>query len=161
MRLLYALCAAALVTACNSPSDLDDRWARPENITFAPALQVDLTQMTRTPTGLYYQDIEVGTGATAVARTSMPFMEVGVHYNAWLPDGTLVDTSYDSENLPITVPLGAGLVIRGWDEGIAGMQVGGRRRLVIRPELAYGRSGRGPIPPLATLVFDVHLMWVK
>ena len=161
MRRLFALCAVALTAACDSPSELDDRWARPEEIAFATALEVDLTKMTRTPTGLYYQDVLVGTGATAIARPSMPFMEVGVHYNAWLPDGTLVDTSYDQENKEVTVPLGAGLVIRGWDEGIAGMQVGGRRRLVIRPELAYGRTGRGPIPPLATLVFDVHLMWVK
>jgi FKBP-type peptidyl-prolyl cis-trans isomerase FkpA len=161
MRLLSVLCAAALLTACNSPSEPDDRWARPEDIAFASVLEVDLEQMTRTATGLYYQDLVVGTGAMAIARTSMPFMEVGVHYNAWLPDGTLIDTSYDSENVPVPVPLGAGLVIRGWDEGIAGMQVGGRRRLVIRPELAYGRTGKGPVPPLATLVFEVHLMWVK
>ena len=158
MRTAFILCAAALLAACDSPAELDDRWADPATITFAPSLNVDLSQMTRTATGLYWQDIVVGTGATAVIRE--PFITVGVHYTGWLPDGTVFDTSHD-DNMPLPFLLGAGLVIRGWDEGIAGMKVGGKRRLVIPPQLAYGSRGKGPIPPLATLVFDVQLMWIK
>jgi len=122
--------------------------------TFAPALGVDLPAMTKTPSGLAYQDKTVGTGATATAGKM-----VSVHYTGWLPDGTKFDSSRD-RNEPFDFPLGAGHVIAGWDEGVAGMKVGGRRLLVIPPALGYGAGGTGPIPPNATLVFDVELLGV-
>jgi FKBP-type peptidyl-prolyl cis-trans isomerase len=120
--------------------------------TFAPSLGVNLATMTKTQSGLAYQDKVVGTGATATAGKT-----VSVQYTGWLPDGTKFDSSRD-RNEPFDFPLGAGHVIPGWDEGVAGMKVGGRRLLVIPPALGYGPSGTGPIPPNATLVFDVELL---
>jgi FKBP-type peptidyl-prolyl cis-trans isomerase len=122
--------------------------------TFAPALGVNLAVMTKTPSGLAYQDKTVGTGAAATSGHI-----VSVHYTGWLPDGTKFDSSRD-RNEPFDFPLGAGHVIAGWDEGVAGMKVGGRRLLVIPPALGYGAGGTGPIPPNATLVFDVELLGV-
>jgi FKBP-type peptidyl-prolyl cis-trans isomerase FkpA len=154
MRKTLILTAATLVGGCSSPTEPDTRWATPETIAYAESLAIDLSVMNRTASGLYWQDLEVGTGATAVAGNT-----VRVHYTGWLPDGTMFDSSR-TENKPLEFLLGVGLVIRGWDEGIMGMQVGGSRKLVIRPELAYGRTGRGPIPPLATLIFEVELIHV-
>jgi peptidylprolyl isomerase len=109
-----------------------------------------------TATGLRYSDLVVGTGAEAVAGKS-----VSVHYTGTLEDGTKFDSSLDSGK-PFEFPLGAGRVIKGWDEGVAGMRVGGKRRLVIPPELGYGPGGFPPtIPPNATLVFEVELLEVK
>ncbi len=129
--------------------------AAPAAITFVPSLGVDLMAMTKTPSGLLYRDIRVGTGATATAGHS-----VSVQYTGWLPDGTKFDSSRD-RNEPFDFSLGAGQVIHGWDEGVAGMRIGGRRQLVIPPDLAYGSAGTGPIPPNATLVFDVELLRVQ
>jgi FKBP-type peptidyl-prolyl cis-trans isomerase len=114
-----------------------------------------MAAMTKTPSGLAYRDLKVGTGATATAGKT-----VSVHYTGWLPNGTKFDSSRD-RNQPFEFALGAGQVIRGWDEGVAGMKVGGRRQLVIPPDLAYGPQGSDPIPPNATLVFDVELLGVK
>jgi peptidylprolyl isomerase len=124
-------------------------------ITFAPSLGVDMAAMTKTPSGLAYRDVKAGSGATAAAGK-----KVSVHYTGWLPDGTKFDSSRD-RNQPFDFTLGAGQVIKGWDEGVAGMKIGGRRMLVIPPDLAYGPSGSDPIPPNATLVFDVELLGVK
>ena len=113
-----------------------------------------MTQTT-TPSGLVIDDIEVGTGDTAVKGKM-----VSVHYTGWLTDGRKFDSSKD-RNDPFNFPLGAGHVIRGWDEGVAGMRVGGTRRLVIPPELGYGARGAGGvIPPNATLLFEVDLLEV-
>jgi FKBP-type peptidyl-prolyl cis-trans isomerase FkpA len=154
-KTLTVLIALVALAACRGPSEPDDRWARPETIQYAASLNVDLAQMTRTASGLYVQDLKLGEGRAAAAGDS-----VRVHYTGWLPDGTVFDNSYE-RNQPITFMLGVGLVIPGWDEGLIGMRPGGRRKLVIKPELAYGRRGKGPIPPLATLVFDVELIHVK
>ena len=154
MKRIAAVLIPLVFAACDSPAEPDDRWERPEDIQFATDLGIDLAQMTLTPSGLYWQDLVVGGGAAAgVADT------VWVHYTGWLPDGTTFDSTVDKPALKFL--LGVGLVIRGWDEGIVGMNMGGTRRLVIRPALAYGRAGKGPIPPLATLVFDVRLVNVK
>jgi FKBP-type peptidyl-prolyl cis-trans isomerase FkpA len=116
---------------------------------------------TTTPSGLQIQDMVVGTGAEAVAGHL-----VSVHYTGWLrnPDGTAgkkFDSSVD-RGQPFEFPLGGGRVIRGWDEGVAGMKVGGKRKLVIPPELGYGARGAGGvIPPGATLIFDVELLGVQ
>ena len=104
---------------------------------------------------LQIEEMEVGTGAEAVAGKA-----VTVHYTGWLTDGTLFDSSH-SRNEPFEFGLGRGQVIRGWDEGVAGMKVGGRRRLTIPPEMGYGARGAGGvIPPNATLVFEVELLGV-
>ncbi|MEW5942541.1 MAG: FKBP-type peptidyl-prolyl cis-trans isomerase [Pseudomonadota bacterium] len=108
---------------------------------------------TTTETGLKYEDLAPGTGDTARAGQM-----VSVHYTGWLTDGTKFDSSKDRDD-PFIFPLGAGHVIRGWDEGVQGMQVGGVRRLTIPPELGYGARGAGGvIPPNATLVFEVELL---
>jgi len=124
-------------------------------ITFAPSLGVNLATMTKTPSGLAYRDVRVGSGATATAGKT-----VSVHYTGWLPNGSKFDSSRD-RNEPFEFALGARQVIVGWDEGVAGMRVGGRRLLVIPPDLAYGASGSDPIPPNATLVFDIELLAIR
>ncbi|HET7423079.1 MAG TPA: FKBP-type peptidyl-prolyl cis-trans isomerase [Gemmatimonadales bacterium] len=123
---------------------------------FAVELGVDTTALTRMPSGLRYQDVAVGSGEEATAgRTAV------VHYTGWLPDGKKFDSSRDRGE-PFSFPLGAGQVIAGWDQGVAGMKVGGRRKLVIPAELGYGEAGAPPdIPPNSTLVFDVELLRVQ
>ncbi|HJV27542.1 MAG TPA: FKBP-type peptidyl-prolyl cis-trans isomerase [Aromatoleum sp.] len=110
---------------------------------------------TTTDSGLIIEDLEVGAGATAVKGK-----RVSVHYTGWLTDGRKFDSSKD-RNDPFDFPLGAGHVIRGWDEGVQGMQEGGKRKLTIPPQLGYGARGAGGvIPPNATLVFEVELLKV-
>ncbi|HRP95806.1 MAG TPA: FKBP-type peptidyl-prolyl cis-trans isomerase [Rhodocyclaceae bacterium] len=105
--------------------------------------------------GLVIEDLETGAGATAEKGRT-----VSVHYTGWLTDGRKFDSSKD-RNDPFQFPLGAGHVIRGWDEGVQGMLEGGRRKLTIPPELGYGARGAGGvIPPNATLVFEVELLKV-
>jgi FKBP-type peptidyl-prolyl cis-trans isomerase FkpA len=113
--------------------------------------------MNTTPSGLQYEDTVVGEGDEAAAGD-----HVTVHYTGWLFEsgeaGRKFDSSKDRGD-PFAFELGAGMVIRGWDEGVAGMRVGGRRRLVIPPELGYGARGAGGvIPPNATLLFEVELL---
>lgn len=108
-----------------------------------------------TDSGLKYEDLQVGDGDEAAAGH-----RVTVHYTGWLLDGDKFDSSVD-RNDPFAFTLGKGMVIRGWDEGVAGMKVGGKRRLTIPPQLGYGSQGAGGvIPPNATLVFDVELLAV-
>ena len=115
--------------------------------------------MTTPASGLQYEDTTVGAGAEARAG-----QEVSVHYTGWLyndgQQGAKFDSSRD-RNDPFVFRLGAGMVIRGWDEGVQGMQVGGQRTLIIPAELGYGARGAGGvIPPNATLKFDVELLAV-
>ena len=114
---------------------------------------------TTTASGLQYEDTEVGTGAEATKG-----QQVTVHYTGWLlnngEQGAKFDSSKD-RNDPFVFPLGAGMVIKGWDEGVQGMKVGGKRTLIIPAELGYGARGAGGvIPPNATLKFDVELLKV-
>lgn len=109
-----------------------------------------------TESGLMIQEIKEGSGKEAQTGNY-----VTVHYSGWLPDGKLFDSSV-KRNKPFTVKLGTGQVIQGWEEGIQGMKVGGKRRLTIPPEIAYGAEGYpGAIPPNATLVFDIELLSVR
>ncbi len=109
-----------------------------------------------TPSGLKYAEVEGGFGEVAKAGK-----QVSVHYTGYLEDGTKFDSSVDRGE-PFKFALGTGQVIKGWDEGVAGMKVGGRRKLVIPPDLGYGARGAGRvIPPNATLVFDVELLEVR
>jgi FKBP-type peptidyl-prolyl cis-trans isomerase FkpA len=109
-----------------------------------------------TDSGLKIEELAEGDGEVAAAG-----QEVSVHYTGWLTDGRKFDSSVD-RNEPFRFGLGKGMVIRGWDEGVAGMKVGGRRKLTIPPHLGYGARGAGGvIPPNATLVFEVELLAVR
>ena len=115
--------------------------------------------MQTTPSGLQYEDTVVGSGTEATAGK-----HVTVHYTGWLYENGQAGRKFDSSkdrNDPFVFPLGAGHVIRGWDEGVQGMKVGGARRLVIPADLGYGARGAGGvIPPNATLLFEVELLSV-
>jgi FKBP-type peptidyl-prolyl cis-trans isomerase len=111
----------------------------------------------KTPSGLTYWDLRIGNGETAKEGS-----RVLVHYTGWLTDGKKFDSSVDA-GTPFKFTIGNGEVIKGWEEGIAGMRVGGKRQLRIPPELGYGAQGTpdGPIPPNTTLIFDVKLLGVQ
>ena len=105
---------------------------------------------------LQIEDLQLGDGAEAVKGK-----DITVHYTGWLTDGTKFDSSIDRRQ-PLTITLGVGQVIKGWDEGFAGMKVGGKRKLTIPPEMGYGARGAGGvIPPNASLVFEVELLRVS
>lgn len=150
------ICAALLLVgaaACGGEKS-QEQAQEPAATTPATAPAVDTTAMTKTPSGLWYEDLEVGPGVAASSGDT-----VTVDYTGWILNGAKFDSSVDrGETYSFT--LGAGRVIRGWDEGVVGMKVGGKRRLVIPPDLAYGAQGRPGIPPNSTLVFDVELLGV-
>jgi FKBP-type peptidyl-prolyl cis-trans isomerase FkpA len=150
MRPLPLLTLLALLTTCGSRGDAAAGGG------FSAELGVDTTRMTRAPAGFWYTDVTVGQGAEAV-----PGRTVTVHYTGWLPSGKKFDSSRDRGE-PFAFTLGARQVIAGWDEGVKGMKAGGRRKLVLPPEMAYGEGGAPPdIPPGATLVFDVEVLKVE
>ena len=134
------MCAAGLVLNAVAPGSSDA--ATPAEVT--------------TPSGLRYQEVKEGNGDVASAGKT-----VSVHYTGWLTNGTKFDSSKD-RGQPFSFPLGGGRVIKGWDEGVQGMKVGGVRKLTIPPDLGYGARGAGGvIPPNATLVFEVELLKVS
>lgn len=113
-------------------------------------------ELIKTVSGLQYEDVEIGTGAEAKDG-----MQISAHYTGTLTDGSVFDSSR-TRNQPFGFKLGAGQVIKGWDEGIVGMKIGGKRRLIVPGELAYGARGYPPvIPPNATLNFDIELVDAK
>ena len=124
-----------------------------EQTTFAAALNVNLAQSTKTSTGLYYRDVTVGTGATATGTS-----RIGVYYVGYFPNGQKFDERA-SPSAPLVESLGQtpAKFIKGWEEGIVGMKVGGTRQLIVPPELAYGSAGYLAIPPNQVLVFTVIL----
>lgn len=142
--LAFLLLSALLAGCAAQPAD-------------SPTQEGDTSMETiTTASGLQYQELEAGTGQTAEAGNT-----VSVHYTGWLEDGTKFDSSYD-RNRPFEFTLGARQVIQGWDEGVAGMQEGGKRKLIIPANLGYGdRGAGGVIPPGATLIFEVELLEVR
>lgn len=135
-------------TSSGSGSTTDSTPAPP------PPAPPEASGMITTRTGLQYQDLRVGDGALAESG-----MEALVHYTGTFTDGRKFDSSYDRQK-PYPFRLDSGAVIRGWDEGIQGMRVGGKRKLIVPPHLAYGAAGygNGAIPPNTTLVFEVELL---
>ncbi len=126
----------------------------PTKATYAPSLDVDLTKMTKSITGLYTRDRVVGTGALA-----RPAFTATVNYTGYFVTGQAFDTSVG--RAPFSFLIGYGQVIKGWDEGIQGMRVGGKRQLVIPPALAYGTTGSGQIPGGTILVFEIELTGIR
>ena len=149
MHRLALLPWLALAAACGPHGDAKAAG-------FSAELGVDTTKMTKAPSGLWYTDVTAGQGTEAE-----PGRTVRVHYTGWLPNGKKFDSSRDRGE-PFAFTLGAGQVITGWDEGVKGMTVGGRRKLVLPPSMAYGEAGAPPdIPPGSTLVFDVEVLGVE
>ncbi len=143
---------ASTTTTTSTTTAIESGMSAKAQTEVPPAASQEVTM----PSGLKYQDVVVGTGAEATAGRT-----VSVHYTGWLTNGTKFDSSVD-RGQPFQFSLGAGQVIRGWDEGVAGMKVGGKRKLTIPPDLGYGARGAGGlIPPDATLVFDVELLGVN
>ena len=146
-RRAIPLLSMLVVAACSSSGDSPTTPPTIEATTFAASLGIDLTQYTRTATGLYYRDQTVGTGAQVAGGQKITTTYVG-----WLANGTQFDAG------SISFSFGTGAVIPGWDQGMGGMRVGGTRWLIIPPALGYGTSGSPPqIPGNAILVFKVSL----
>jgi hypothetical protein len=145
MQRLAAMLTAALVVGLMGRGDF----------TFAQDKKKE-SKVVTTKSGLKYEDLKEGTGTEAKVGNT-----VEVHYTGWLKDGKKFDSSLDRKKA-FNFKLGAGMVIKGWDEGVAGMKVGGKRKLIIPPELGYGvRGAGGVIPPNAELTFEVELLGVK
>ena len=147
MRALILAFAMISLVAIALAQDKKAGASGPTKVTGAP---------TKTPSGLEYWDIKAGSGPVAQSG-----QKVKVHYTGWLTNGKKFDSSVD-RGQPFEFMLGAGQVIKGWDQGVAGMKVGGKRQLKIPPDLGYGAAGAGGvIPPNATLIFDVELLGVQ
>ena len=172
MRRIVAL--AVLVTACTGNADtaaqsdsaagepqeaptMEDQQAvglAPSEVSFAAELAVDLESMSLQESGLYIQVLDEGEGPAAA-----PGDGLGVDYTVWLSDGSKLDSSFDHQPpAPLSMVLGRTQLIDGWTEGVTGMRLGEKRRLVVPYQLAYGAAGRPPqLPPYSNLVFEVEL----
>lgn len=154
-RMLRALAMAgaiAALAACDNSTAPKSPPVTIENTTFSPAIGVNLAAMTRTTSGIYYRDLAVGTGTPIDTGNT-----VQVRYAGFLPNGSAFDQTLPTAG-PFTFVLGTGKVIKGWDQGLVGMQVGGQRQLVIPPELGYGEAGTSTIPSNSVLVFVVTVV---
>ena len=149
-----AFLALVLLTACTTkePVVISNTPASIAEATFADSLEIDIEKFDTNAAGLYWRDLVTGQGAEVLAG-----QVVTAHYDGRLPDGSQFETSVGGN--PIRFPVGVGRVIPGWDQGLVGMKVGGKRMLIIPPDLAYGPAGSPPvIPPNATLVFTVEVV---
>ena len=135
--------------------DLPELPVVPELIDYHPDLQIAIAEMQMMDSGLLYQDDSVGVGDSVTVGSN-----VVVHYTGWFPDGTVFDTSRES-GVPFPFQVGRGEVIEAWEEGLLGMRVGGRRKLVVPPALGYGESDYGPIPGNSVLVFEIELLELR
>ena len=151
--MIWLLVIGLIIMGCGqAEKDAEEQAAAPSQ----EMTQAEPGKTVMTASGLNYVDLVAGEGAVAEAGKT-----VVVHYTGWLEDGTQFDSSRDRG--PFSFALGAGQVITGWDEGVAGMKVGGKRKLIIPPHLGYGErgAGGGRIPPNAVLTFEVELLEVK
>lgn len=156
MRWLATSFLFALAVGCGGGDEVEiPPPVDPTELTYAPELAVDLASMTRTESGLYWQDLYEGQGSTA-----RPNRTVTVEFTIWLHDGQRVSGSSDSGNPP-TFALGSDDIIPAWNEGIEGMREGGRRKLVVPPHLGFGTTGSAGIPPNATVVMTLELVDVQ
>jgi FKBP-type peptidyl-prolyl cis-trans isomerase len=147
---------AAIAAPIESPQPAIVTKAETKQLIADTSMTTNPSNEQTTPSGLKYVDIKVGDGATPEKGQT-----VTVHYTGTLVNGEKFDSSRD-RNQPFQFKLGVGQVIKGWDEGLSTMKVGGQRQLIIPPELGYGSRGAGGvIPPNATLIFDVELLGVK
>jgi FKBP-type peptidyl-prolyl cis-trans isomerase len=153
VRRVASLAVAVLALSACSDSDAGNPSgpSDPATEVFASSLGVNLAQMTQVADRLYVQDLAVGSGAEATSGK-----QLRMRYTGWLRTGSQFDSNTSANGFGFV--LGVGQVIEGWDIGVSGMRVGGRRRLVFGSRYGYGPSGSGPIPPNATLVFDVELV---
>jgi FKBP-type peptidyl-prolyl cis-trans isomerase FkpA len=153
---MLAVLIAAFLAACGSSSTAEPELggSDPAVQVYAASLGVDLAAMTKLSKALYIQDVVAGTGGAAVSGHF-----ISVTYTGWLANGVQFDSNVGKSVL--NFPLGAGTVIAGWDQGLVGMRVGGKRRLVIGSALGYGTQAHGAIPSNSTLVFDVQLISVQ
>lgn len=149
--LLTAACAGGGEAAPEAALTIPGADVPIDQTVFAAELEVDLAASTQTATGLYYRDLVVGEGATVAAGQT-----VDVYYDGRLTDGSRFDAT--KVGSPFSFPAGTGRVIAGWDEGVVGMKIGGKRQLIIPPSLGYGSAGGGPIPPNAILYFTVEVL---
>ena len=155
---IFVLVAVIALTTCSSEAEepAEEPVAEPVEQAPEPTAEETPAAQAEEVTGLEIEDVVIGEGAEAV-----PGSAVSVHYTGWLTDETKFDSSVD-RGQPFQFTLGQGMVIKGWDEGVAGMKVGGKRRLTIPPEMGYGDQGAGGvIPPGATLIFEVELLGVN
>jgi peptidylprolyl isomerase len=151
--------ALTILAACGLESTEPGTPSNPETETFASSLGIDLKApgwVKLSPSGVFYRDSVVGTGATAARGNA-----IQVDYTLYLKDGQRLESSKDAGSGGFAFNLGAGQVIPGWDVGVPGMKVGGIRRLVIPSDYAYGPYGQGRIPANTTLIFDVELRAVR
>jgi len=159
IAVVVALAVIAIFFIFANPFGMSDSSQNPSDLSIAAQAADQQAQAgaqpgAQNPTQLVVQDEQAGTGATASAGDT-----ISVNYTGKLDDGTVFDTSIGKQ--PFTFTLGAGQVIAGWDQGLVGMRVGGKRMLVIPASLAYGSQQVGPIPPNSTLTFEVELLGIK
>ena len=150
-RRIVAVSALTLASACLSGESIAPEQSI-EETTFASSLGVNLAASTRTTNGAYYRDLVVGTGAVVASG-----QDISIRYTGWLSNGAQFETNL-SNSSPLKFKLGLGEVIDGFDEGLVGIRVGGKRQLIIPPSLGYGPYNYGPIPGNSILVFTVEVV---
>lgn len=149
LALLAVACGPELITPTPPITD-------PALATFSSKLGIQLATFTKTASGLYIKDVPAGFGSAADSGHT-----VSVDYVGYFTDGSIFDSSRLQSNGTFSFKLGEGAVIAGWDEGVKGMRVGGKRRLVVPPELGYGATGSGTVRPNSILVFDITLHGIR
>ena len=150
-RRIVTVSALALSSACLGGESIAPERSI-EETSFASALGVNLAASTKTPNGAYYRDIVVGSGAVVATGQN-----ISVRYTGWLSNGVQFDSNVSSGS-PLTFKLGAGDVIDGFDEALAGVRVGGKRQIIVPPSLGYGPYDYGPVPGNSILVFNVEVV---